>query len=91
MAIAFNKDFIGIDGNVERFVARLFGYKNNEKNFKNSIFLKLKEIKSKNNFSKFAQALMEMGALICAPQNPRCNICPVKKNCISFKKKRFRL
>jgi A/G-specific adenine glycosylase len=89
MAIAFNKDFIGVDGNVERFVARLFGYKNNKKNFKNSILLKLKEIKSEDNFSKFAQALMEMGALICAPQNPRCNICPLKKNCISFKKKDF--
>jgi A/G-specific adenine glycosylase len=32
---------------------------------------------------------MEMGALICIPQNPRCNICPVNKNCISFKKKDF--
>jgi len=89
MAIAFNKDFIGVDGNVERFVARLFGYKNNKKNFKNSILLKLKEIKSEDNFSKFAQALMEMGALICTPQNPRCNICPLKQNCISFKKKDF--
>jgi A/G-specific adenine glycosylase len=89
MAIAFNKDFIGVDGNVERLVARLFGYKNNKKNFKNSIFLKLKEIKSENNFSQFAQALMEMGALICSPQNPRCNICPINKNCISFKRKDF--
>ena len=89
MAIAFNKDFIGIDGNVERFVARLFGYKNNKKNFKNCIFLKLKEIKSENNFSQFAQALMEMGALVCTPQNPKCNICPVKQNCTSFKKKDF--
>ena len=34
MAIAFNKDYIGVDGNVERFVARLFGYKNNKNNFK---------------------------------------------------------
>lgn len=89
MAIAFNKDFIGIDGNVERFIARLFGYKNNNKDFKNSIFLKLKKIKLEDNFSKFAQALMEMGALLCTPQNPRCNICPVKQNCISFKKKDF--
>jgi A/G-specific adenine glycosylase len=89
MAIAFDKDFIGIDGNVERFVARLFGYKNNKKKFKNSILLKLKEIKSEKNFSLFAQALMEMGALICTPQNPKCNICPVIKNCISFKRKDF--
>ena len=89
MAIAFNKDYIGIDGNVERFIARLFGYKNNKKKFKNSILLKLKEIKSKKNFSLFAQALMEIGALICTPQNPRCSICPANQNCISLKKKDF--
>ncbi len=89
MAIAFNKDFIGIDGNVERLVARLFGYKNNKKNFKNSIFLKLQEIKSQNKFSEFAQALMEIGALICSPKNPKCNFCPLNKNCISFKRKDF--
>ena len=89
MAIAFNKDFIGIDGNVERLVARLFGYKNNKKNFKNSIFLKLQEIKSQNKFSEFAQALMEIGALICSPKNPKCNVCPLNKNCISFKRKDF--
>lgn len=89
MAIAFNKDYIGVDGNVERFVARLFGYKNNKNNFKKSIYAKLKEIKSEKNFSQFAQALMELGALICTPQNPRCNTCPAMNNCVSYKKKDF--
>jgi A/G-specific adenine glycosylase len=26
---------------------------------------------------------MELGALICAPRNPRCDICPVKKLCVA--------
>jgi A/G-specific adenine glycosylase len=89
MAIGFDRDFVGIDGNVERFIARLFGYKNNKKNFKENIFLKLQEIKTKKYFSNFAQALMELGALICVPQNPKCNDCPVSKNCIAFKKNNF--
>jgi A/G-specific adenine glycosylase len=89
MAIAFDKDFIGIDGNVERFIARLFSYKNNKKNFKENIFLKLQTIKPKKNFSNFNQALMEMGALICSPQNPKCNICPVNNNCAAFKNNNF--
>ncbi|MSP06980.1 MAG: hypothetical protein EXR13_05455, partial [Candidatus Fonsibacter sp.] len=50
---------------------------------------RLKEIKSEKNFSKFAQALMELGALICTPQNPRCNTCPAMNNCVSYKKKDF--
>jgi len=28
-------------------------------------------------------------ALICSPQNPKCNVCPLNKNCISFKRKDF--
>ena len=89
MAIAFDKDFVGIDGNVERFIARLFGYKKNKKNFKENIFLKLQEIRPKKNFSNFAQALMEMGALICTPKNPKCDVCPLSSNCIAFKKNNF--
>src|SRR5690606_14720159 len=29
----------------------------------------------------FNQALMELGALICAPQSPTCHACPLRKSC----------
>ena len=32
---------------------------------------------------------MELGALICKPNNPLCNQCPISKNCKSYKKKDF--
>ena len=41
--------------------------------------------------SDYAQALMELGALICKPNNPICNQCPIRKNCKSFRKKDFNL
>ena len=41
--------------------------------------------------SDYAQALMELGALICKPINPLCNQCPISKNCKSYKKKDFSL
>ena len=31
--------------------------------------------------SDFAEAMMEFGALICKPKEPRCNICPISKIC----------
>jgi A/G-specific adenine glycosylase len=34
---------------------------------------------------------MELGALICKPNNPICNQCPILKNCKSYKKKDFDL
>ena len=30
------------------------------------------------------QALMELGATICLPQNPKCFLCPLKKNCTAL-------
>ena len=41
--------------------------------------------------SDYAQALMELGALICKPQNPLCNQCPILKNCKSYKYNDFSL
>ena len=32
---------------------------------------------------------MELGALICKPNNPKCSQCPISKNCKSYKKKDF--
>jgi A/G-specific adenine glycosylase len=38
--------------------------------------------------SHFNQSLMELGALVCTPRNPQCEICPVKKLCIAFREGR---
>ena len=34
------------------------------------------------------QSLMELGALVCTPRNPQCEICPVKKLCVAFRENR---
>jgi A/G-specific adenine glycosylase len=38
--------------------------------------------------SHLNQSLMELGALVCTPQNPQCRICPVKKLCVAFRENR---
>ena len=40
------------------------------------------------NCSALNQSLMELGALVCTPRNPRCRICPVKKLCTAFRENR---
>jgi len=37
---------------------------------------------------EFNEALMELGALICTPRNPRCAICPLAKHCEAKKRGR---
>ncbi len=35
---------------------------------------------------EFNEALMELGALICTPRNPQCNVCPLVKYCEAKKR-----
>jgi len=35
--------------------------------------------------SALNQSLMELGALICTPRSPQCNLCPVNKLCVARK------
>ena len=39
--------------------------------------------------SHLNQSLMELGALVCTPRNPQCQICPVKKLCVAFRENRI--
>ena len=44
---------------------------------------------SKNSRSALNQSLMELGALVCTPRNPQCEICPVKNLCVAFREDRI--
>ena len=35
---------------------------------------------------EFNEALMELGALICTPRNPKCDVCPLAKLCAAKKR-----
>ena len=91
LAIVFNKPYIPLDGNIERVLKRYLYLKKDKETQKNNL------IKKKNIFGKslrssdYAQALMELGALICKPRNPICNECPISKKCKSYKKNDFDL
>jgi A/G-specific adenine glycosylase len=41
-----------------------------------------------NCCSRLNQSLMELGALVCTPRVPRCEICPVRKLCVAFRENR---
>ena len=89
LSIAFNKKFIPLDGNVERIIKRILNLKSEKEISKENIIKKKKILGISNRSSDYAQALMELGALICKPKNPLCTKCPIIKNCTSYKKKDF--
>jgi A/G-specific adenine glycosylase len=89
LAIAFNKPFIPLDGNVERVLKRYFYLKKASQISKDYLIKKKKLLGVSKRSSDYAQALMELGALICKPKNPSCTECPLKNSCKSFLKKDF--
>ena len=91
LAIAFNKPFIPLDGNIERVLKRYLYLKKNNEIQKEYLQEKKSIFGTSKRSSDFAQALMELGALICKPTNPLCDQCPISRKCKSFKKKDFDL
>lgn len=83
-SIAFNQPQPIVDGNVERVFARLF-----------AIAEPIKQASTQAQVWRLAeewanagqpprvlnQALMELGATVCTPRNPRCDACPVATIC----------
>ena len=91
MAIAFNMPVIPLDGNVERILKRVFYLKKESEISKDNLNKKKSFFGVSRRSGDYAQAVMEIGAMICKPKSPLCSECPLSKNCISFKKNDFEI
>ncbi len=91
LAIAFNKSHIPLDGNIERVLKRYLYLKKDKEIQKDNLIKKTSIFGISSRASDYAQALMELGAMICKPKNPECSRCPIQKNCKSYKRKDFDL
>lgn len=80
-AIAFGKRAVVIDANVERVVARLFAIAEPLPGGKAAIRAAAEQITPVERAGDFAQAMMDLGATICTPRNPKCLLCPVADEC----------
>ncbi|MDA9752932.1 A/G-specific adenine glycosylase [Candidatus Pelagibacter sp.] len=91
LAIAFNKSYIPLDGNIERVLKRYLYLKKDKEIQKDNLIKKKSIFGVSSRSSDYAQALMELGAMICKPKNPKCSECPISRGCKSHKKKDFGL
>ncbi len=85
-SFAFKEPKPVVDGNVYRFISRLYGIYtpiNSTKAYSEFETL-LNSLIDKENPDLFNQAVMEFGALHCKPQNPLCQECIFKNDCIAF-------
>ena len=91
LAIAFNKPYIPLDGNIERVLKRYLYLKTIKEVQKENLIKKKSIFGISSRPGDYAQAIMELGALICKPNNPLCNQCPISKKCKSLQKRDFEL
>jgi A/G-specific adenine glycosylase len=80
-AIAFDRPASAVDGNVERVIARLYAIETPLPDAKPDIQVRAARLVPQQRAGDYAQAMMDLGATVCVPRNPRCVICPLMQGC----------
>lgn len=74
------------DGNVQRVLARHVGFTGDV-----SVAAQVRELRehavsvlpAASAMPAYTQAIMDLGATLCSPKNPRCDACPVANDCMA--------
>ncbi len=82
-SIAFNIDAAVLDGNVKRVLARVFNLADDVKSpaGEKKLWALAESLVPPGRAGDYNQAVMDLGATICRPQNPTCLLCPLLGLC----------
>lgn len=87
-SFAFEQPVVSLDGNAFRVITRILDIDLPIHQTKNQKIIQqlannlLQEVSSKD----FNYALMDLGNIICKPQNPLCSECPVQSLCLAYQR-----
>lgn len=86
-SFAYNIPEAVVDGNVYRFLSRLFDIQTPIDSSKGQKEFKLlaQSLLNPNQPGDFNQAMMEFGAMVCKPANPDCLKCVFREQCYAYK------
>ena len=80
-AIAFDRPAAAVDGNVERVMARVYAVVEALPEAKPRLRDLAAGLVPERRAGDFAQAMMDLGAVICTVRKPRCVLCPWREAC----------
>ena len=84
-SIAFGEPVAVVDGNVERVIQRLAGWGSDARSGQAELARNTGQMASAlldpARPGDFNQSMMELGATVCLPRNPKCLVCPIKMAC----------
>ncbi len=81
-AICFDERIAVLDGNLDRVLARYYALDVPVREAKEELRAAL-QASVPERAGDFAQAMMDLGATICAPRNASCLICPLQADCVA--------
>lgn len=83
-AIAFDRPANVVDGNVERVMARLFAVETPLPAARPELKRLAATLVADDRPGDWAQALMDLGAVVCRPGRPLCEACPLTSWCAGY-------
>lgn len=91
-AIAFGIPTFPLDGNGARVMARLGGVPDSidRPAVRKRLRALGQSLVPRDRAGDFAQAVMELGATVCVPRGPRCDLCPLRRRCRAFAQERVK-
>lgn len=84
-SIAFGERVPAVDGNVVRVLARLNAWPGSASSpaLRANVEAAAEALVPARTPGDWNQALMDLGATVCTPRNPRCGDCPVARHCLA--------
>jgi len=82
-AIGFGRPAAPVDGNIARILSRLFAFETPIPGNRAAIDDAARALTPRERAGDYAQALMDIGAMVCRPRNPDCAHCPLEKACLA--------
>lgn len=86
-SICFGERVTILDGNVKRVLARYLGFdadlalSSNESTLRQHATELLPRSELQQSMPRYTQAVMDLGAAVCTPKQPRCAECPLRPHC----------
>jgi len=81
LSIAHGQALPVVDGNVRRVLARLLALCGPEYRRDGPYYNRAEELLDRERPGDWNQALMELGATVCTPRKPACEVCPLRSTC----------
>lgn len=83
-SIAFGKPYVAVDTNVERVFSRILALDQDWKVAKRTNREFVSQMVPADLPSEYCQGLMDLGATVCTPKQPKCSECPIQKFCRAY-------